>query len=266
MNNLLTNVEQNPLVVLMQSFSTVTSSLQYLANEVSSLHTDVSSMETTVSTLKQEISIISTRIRAVEHEVVEMKSKYNTISANTEVPAITGIVAVKPFKDIAFSRNYAHPKYDNGSTRQFPWMLYRQLGKKIMVPGAQLLMVNAWGNTKESATNNDNGTSNEVPEVSCGEVSEVPEVPANNENESIKIIVNRGIALSFSINALIYFVVASYSLLIKLLRMIILLAKQIGLNSEYYGHGTIVKRFLRDNIYNILYIPVATAFLNVIAK
>ncbi|KAI8148499.1 hypothetical protein BJV82DRAFT_267317 [Fennellomyces sp. T-0311] len=92
---------------------------------------------------------------------------------------------------------------------------------RAKVPGAQLLMVNAWGNTKESATNNDNDTSNEVPEVSCGEVSEVPEVPANNENESIKIMVNRGIAVSFSINALIYFVVASYSLLIKLLRMVI---------------------------------------------
>ncbi|KAI8140939.1 hypothetical protein BJV82DRAFT_671317 [Fennellomyces sp. T-0311] len=133
MNNLLVNVEQNPLAMILQSFSTVTSSLQHLTNEIISLHGSISALETSLLNLTEQCFTMSDQVQELEHRLHQIESNRNTFSINTELPTVTRMAAVKPFKDMIFSRNYPHPKYsDGGGTRQFGWPMYRQLGLYVM--------------------------------------------------------------------------------------------------------------------------------------
>ncbi|KAI8149908.1 hypothetical protein BJV82DRAFT_662011 [Fennellomyces sp. T-0311] len=131
---------------------------------------------------------MSTRIQALEHEVVEMRSGYSIISANTEVPAITGkdIMArnkgAEYWKEtyfLTFKSNVIHyaiataqkiritlqfsestswnnlnPQQKEAATEAPEACVYDQylLSACEGSWGARLLMVNAWGNTKESAS------------------------------------------------------------------------------------------------------------------
>ncbi|KAI8142872.1 hypothetical protein BJV82DRAFT_669014 [Fennellomyces sp. T-0311] len=97
------NVEQNPLVVALQSFSTVTSSLQTLTNEISSLKMTVQKADTTISTLTQKVTSISVRCQELEHQVQAMELSRNTVTTNTEAPAVSPASAPTPFKDMAIA-------------------------------------------------------------------------------------------------------------------------------------------------------------------